>query len=69
MGINGKTKVMREIPAEWDRLMKFAEVLKFGEAKIIFQNGRPVRIDHAIQQIKIDSEKEFDDGLKTIPLI
>lgn len=60
---------MREIPAEWDRLMKFAEVLKFGEAKIIFQNGRPVRIDHAIQQIKIDSEKEFDDGLKTIPLI
>lgn len=68
MGIN-KARVMREIPAEWDRLIKFAEVLKYGEAKIIFQNGVPVRIDHAIQQIKIDNEKDFDDDLKTIPLI
>ncbi|MFA5128552.1 MAG: hypothetical protein WC445_01145 [Patescibacteria group bacterium] len=69
MALGNKTKVMREIPAEWDRLIKFAEALKFGEAKVVFQNGRPVRIDHAIQQIKIDNEKDFDDGLKTIPLI
>ncbi len=61
--------MMRDIPPEWDRLMRFGAALNFGEAKVVFQNGKPVRIDHAVKQIKLDSDDDFLEGLKTIPIL
>lgn len=62
-------RVMREITLEWDRLMRFAAQLDYGEARVVFQNGKPTRIDSAIKQIKLDSEQDFREGLKTVPLL
>ncbi|MCP6719732.1 MAG: hypothetical protein KJI72_00180 [Patescibacteria group bacterium] len=69
--MNGKkptTRTMREVPDEWDRLMRVAAAINYGSAKVVFKDGKPVRIDAAIKQIKLDSEDDFNEGLKTIPL-
>lgn len=59
---------MREIPPQWERLMRIAAVVHFGELRVIIQNGVPTRVDGGIKQIKLDTEPEFAEGLKTIPL-
>lgn len=64
-----KTRVLKEIDKEWDRLMKLAQRIDFGRAEIVFQNGKPVRVEIAVKQIKLDVDKDFDEGLKTIPLL
>lgn len=48
--------------------MQLAESIKFGEARVVFQNGKPTRVDAAIKQIKLDSDSSFKEGLDTIPL-
>ena len=63
-----RTGVLREIPPEWDWLMRVAAALGYGEARVVFQSGLPVRIDSAVKQIKLDNEQDFSDQLKTIPL-
>jgi len=63
-----QTKVMREIPPEWDRLMRVAAIIHYGEMKVIVQNGTPVRVDGGIKQIKLDTNQALEEGLKTIPL-
>lgn len=67
MGLN-RIRVMREISVEWERLIKFAEILNYGEAKIVFQGGIPVRIDCAVKQIKLDDEMDFGEKIKIIPI-
>ena len=56
------------LPPEWQRLMKLAEVLKYGKAEIMFQNGKPVVVNFAIKTMKLDSDKDFLNTLDTIPL-
>jgi hypothetical protein len=50
-------QVMRQIPPEWDKLMNFVEQLKFGEVRLVIQQGKPVRVEAAIQQIRLDSKE------------
>lgn len=64
-----KTRVLKEIDKEWDRLMKIAQRIDFGRVEIIFQNGKPLRVEKGIKQIKLDVDKDFEDDLKTIPLL
>ncbi len=64
-----KTRVLKEIDKEWDRLMKIAQRIDFGRVEVIFQNGKPVRVEIVVKQIKLDVDKDFEDGLKTIPLL
>lgn len=64
-----KTRVLKEIDREWDRLMKVARRIDFGRAEIVFQNGKPVRVEIVVKQIKLDVDKDFEDDLKTIPLL
>ncbi len=59
---------MSEMTPEWKRLMQLAEAIKFGEARVVFQNGKPTRVDCTIKQIKLDSAGDFKEGLETIPL-
>ena len=68
MVLGNKTRVMREIPAEWDRLIKFAEALKFGEINVKIKNGIPYLIENAIQQIALD-DPNFEQNIKVIPLL
>jgi len=59
---------MSEMTPEWKRLMQLAEVIKFGKAEVMFQNGKPVVVNFAIKTIKLDKGTDFKEGLETIPL-
>lgn len=59
---------MREIPVEWERLIRFAETLKYGEIKVKIKNGTPYLIEHTIQQVALDDDN-FEQNIKIIPLI
>lgn len=69
MSDQDKTRVLKEIDKEWDRLMKLAQRIDFGRIEVIIQNGKPVRVEVVVKQIKLDVDKDFDEGLKTIPLL
>lgn len=64
-----KTKIMREIPPEWDKLMRVAVQLNYGEITLKIKNGKPTLIEQSIKQIRLDDDQDFEDGLKTIPLV
>lgn len=66
--MENQPRVARYLTPEWDRLIKAAEQIKFGELRVVLQNGKPVRIDAAIKQIRLDNEEDFRKGLETIPL-
>lgn len=67
--MNGeKTRVIREVPIEWDRLMQIAKTIDRGRATIFFNEGRPVQVDFAVKKIKLDDDEDFKDKLRTIPL-
>lgn len=59
---------MREISPCWENLMMVAKRIDFGEAKVVFQNGEPIRIDAAVKRIQLNDSESFKDDLKTIPL-
>lgn len=67
--MNNNTRIMREISPEWERLMRLATTVDYGEAKIIFNKGKPIRADFITKQIKLDNDEEFKQGLETIPLL
>lgn len=69
MSDQNKTRVLKEIDKEWERLIKVAQRIDFGRVEIVFQNGKPLRVEMGIKQIKLDADKDFDEDLKTIPLL
>ncbi len=62
-------RVTREVPPEWDRLMRTAQRVDFGELRIIIKSGTPVRVEAGIKQINLDSENDFQKDLTTIPIL
>lgn len=69
MQSNDKIRSLRELPPEWERLIRLAEKMKFGKAEIVFKNGLPTDIKLLVPHIKLDGkESEFEESLKTIPL-
>ena len=69
MSDQNKARVLKEIDKEWDRLMKVAQWIDFGRAEIVFQNGKPIRVEIPVKQIKLDGEEEPEEVLKIIPLL
>jgi hypothetical protein len=67
--MNNPTRTIREIPPEWDRLMRVANAIGYGELRVVIQGGKPVRVESAIKQIKLDNEQDFKEGLDIIPLL
>lgn len=53
---------------EWKRLKTLAQKVGFGELRVIIQNGKPVRVETAIKQIKLDTPEDFAQGLDIIPM-
>lgn len=53
---------------EWERLKKLAERIGYGEMRVIIQAGKPIRVDTAIKQIKLDTPEDFAQGLDTVSL-
>ena len=64
-----EARVMQEIPPEWQRLMKVAARIDRGRATVVFNEGRPVQIDIAVKKIKLDTDEDFEEKLKTISLL
>ena len=64
-----ETRVMHEVPPEWLRLMEVAARIDRGRATVIFNEGKPVQVDIAVKKIKLDSGEDFEQKLKTIPLL
>ncbi len=64
-----KSRIMREITPEWERLFRVASIIGRGTATVVFNEGRPVQIDIAVKKIKLDSDQDFEEKLKTIPLL
>lgn len=63
-----KTRVMREIPIEWDRLIKLGEQIGTGKATITFNQGRPVMVEVIVKKINLDKDEEFQQKRRVIPM-
>jgi hypothetical protein len=62
-------KLLEGLPPEWARLMKLGAAIDFGEARVIFQAGLPVRVDLAVKQVKLTgTDDELRDALRPIML-
>lgn len=64
-----KTRVVREISPEWDRLMKIIARAKKGSVTVIFNEGRPVQVENLVQKIALDRPDEFDNIMKVVSLL
>lgn len=54
---------------EWERLRLVLERIPYGDITIVMQAGRPVRVELAVKNIKLDGrDDEFEQGLSTVVL-
>lgn len=54
---------------EWERLKRVLERIPYGEITIVMQGGRPVRVELAVKNIKLDGrDDEFEQSLSTVAL-
>lgn len=53
---------------EWERLKALIERIGHGEIRVIIQQGKPVRVENAIQSIKLDSPEDFAQALEALRL-
>lgn len=62
----------KNMPAEMVRLVRFIERLKYGEIRVIVQQGKPIRIEIAVKQIRLDqpveSASQPQSGLDVVEL-
>lgn len=66
---NVSEEVLRLLPKEWRRLIGAAQRIGFGEVRIVLQNSKPIRIEMAVRQVKLDGpDEELDQGLKPLLL-
>ncbi len=52
-----KTKVIREVPSEWDEIMRLAGQIKFGEIVIKVQDNKVLLVEYVIKR----KREETDD--------
>lgn len=48
--------------------MRLGGRINYGEVRVIFQNGEPIRIEEAIKKINLNSEDDFKKDLESIIL-
>lgn len=58
-----RSRVMREVPIEWDEIMRLVTQIKFGEIIIKIQDGRIVLTEYTIKR-----RREESDDFTVIPL-
>ncbi len=63
-----KTRVMREIPIEWDRMIELGKQIGTGKATITFNQGRPVMVEVIVKKINLDKDEDFQAKRKVIPM-
>lgn len=57
--ITPQTRVMRELPPEWRRLIELCERMRFGDMTISVVNGKPILVKNLLQNIKLDNPDDF----------
>ena len=53
----GKINIMREVPSEWDEVMKIAAQIKFGEIIVKVQDGKIVLSEYTIKKKPDDPDE------------
>lgn len=48
---------------EWRRVFQIVEKIKFGEARILFQDGRPIRVELVVKSIRLDHDDYMNDQI------
>lgn len=60
----------QEIPKmtmRWYKLIRIIKKMGFGEGKLIFQNGEPIRLDVPLKQVKFsENNNDFKEVLEAI---
>lgn len=65
-----QTKVLREIPVEWDRLMRLAATIGRGRIeRIVINDGLPVDVEVSVKKINLIKDDDFNQKLRTIPIV
>lgn len=54
-----QTRVLRELPPEWQRLIELCERMKFGDLTISVVNGKPILVKNLQQNIKLDQAEDY----------
>ncbi len=63
------TNIDNEEGPEFERLKQAIKRIGYGEVRVIIQRGKPVRIEEAVKQVRLDGDqKDFNDGLETVRL-
>lgn len=57
----------QQISQEWERLIKVAVRVGYGQLTVKLQNGKPVLVEQVTKQIKLDADT-FCEDLKVITL-
>jgi len=57
----------QQISPEWERLIRVAMRVGYGQLTVKLQNGKPVMVEQVTKQVKLDVDT-FDDDLKVITL-
>ena len=57
-----------ESQKEFERLKILIERIGFGEVRVIIQQGKPTRVENAIQSIRLDAPDDFAQGLEAFRL-
>lgn len=57
----------QQISQEWERLIKVAVRVGYGQFTVKVQNGKPVMVEQVTKQVKLDCDN-FNDDLKVITL-
>lgn len=55
---NPKPKVIREVPSEWDEVMRLATQIKMGEIVLKIQDGKITLTEYTVKR-KPDTTDEF----------
>lgn len=58
-----KTKVLREVPPEWDEIMRLVSQIKFGEVVIKIQDNKVLLTEYLIKR-----KREDQDEFTVLPL-
>ena len=53
---------------EWERLKALIERIVYGEVRVIIQQGKPTRVENAVQSIRLDTPEDFAQALEAFRL-
>ncbi len=64
------TRIMQEVPLEWQQLMVIIQRVGYGEVTIKINNGKPDLVETGIKKTKLGvSNEDFKNQLKVTGLL